>query len=339
MLVWHAALLSAACTGACGDVVGPDDDRVAASRLPDEGIATTDNPFEPIPSELDLDPRRVELGRRLFADPRLSGDGSRACTDCHDLAQGGIVPGEAQSNHPLNATGPYNVPTVYNVAFNFRYNWQGKFETLEQHLGGPMMSAAVMDAGSWDSVIERIGPHYRREFVAAGYDTLDERAVRESIATYQRSLITPHSRFDQHLTGERELEADEREGYEIFKSIGCVSCHQGINVGGNLYQRYGVMADPFGGRELSERDYGRMAVTDREEDAFVFRVPSLRNVEMTAPYFHDGSSPTLDDAVRHMGAVQLGYVLTVREVRLIASFLRTLTGKYDGVLLRDMEAE
>jgi cytochrome c peroxidase len=306
----------------------------AASRLPPELVATTDDPFEPIPASLDLAPEEVELGRRLFVDPRVSGDGSRSCVDCHVLEEGGIVPGEARSNHPLNETGPYNVPTVFNVAFNFRYNWQGRFETLEDHLGGPMMSEVVMDAGSWPALVGRLKPHYQGDFVRAGYPAgVTEEAIREVLASYQRSLITPHARFDRYLRGEVGLSEDEARGYALFKDVGCVSCHQGTNVGGNLFQRYGVMEDPFGGRELTERDYGRMQITHREEDAHVFRVPSLRNVEVTPPYFHDGSATTLEDAVRHMGRVQLGYVLTDEEVRLIATFLRSLTGEWDGARL------
>jgi cytochrome c peroxidase len=132
------------------------------------------------------------------------------------------------------------------------------------------------------------------------------------------------------LTGKGELGAREADGYELFKSVGCASCHQGINVGGNLFQRYGVMEDAFDGRELAESDYGRMLVTGREEDAHVFRVPSLRNVALTAPYFHDGSAETLEAAVQHMGRVQLGTVLTTDEIDAIVAFLRTLTGELDG---------
>jgi len=307
----------------------PDSEREAASsRLPPAEHARPEHPFEPIPADLGLDPRRVELGRRLFDEPRLSGDGERACVDCHELTQGGVVPEEARSNHPYNETGPYNVPTVFNVAFNFRYNWQGTFETLEDHLGGPMMNERVMNAGSWPEVVARLRPSYTREFERAGYPRVDEASVRDAIATYQRSLITPDAPFDRFLRGEAPLPPDAAEGYDLFRSIGCVSCHQGINVGGNLYQRYGVMADPFEGREPNEADFGLMNRTGRNEDAFVFRVPSLRNVAVTAPYFHDGSAQTLPDAVRHMGDVQLGTVLSDAEVEAIVAFLRSLTGRY-----------
>jgi cytochrome c peroxidase len=300
------------------------------ARLPPERVASAEDPFEPIPESLPVDPRKVELGRRLFDDTVLSGDGSRRCTDCHDLKAGGVSPGETRSNHPVNPTGPYNVPTVYNVAFNFRYNWNGKFETLEDHLGGLMMSPLVMNAGSWGDLVDRVRPGYEKDFRDAGFEGVTETGVREVLATYQRSLVTPNSKFDRFLTGKVELAPLEKEGFELFKSVGCVSCHQGINVGGNLFQRYGVMEDPFGGRELAERDYGRMLLTGRQEDAHVFRVPSLRNVALTAPYFHDGSAATLEAAVEHMGRVQLGIDLDKNDVAAIAAFLRTLTGEIGG---------
>ena len=322
-----------------GCTEAPIDARVPSSSLPPAEHATLHDPFEPIPASLELDPERVELGRRLFLEPLLSGDGERACVDCHDLHAGGVVPGEPRSNHPLNATGPYNVPTVFNVAFNFRYNWQGKFVTLEEHLNGPMMNADVMNAGSWPEVVERLAP-YERDFLDFGYaDGLTEENVRDAIAEYQRSLITPDARFDRFLRGEIVLSDDEEDGYALFKDIGCATCHQGINVGGNLFQRFGVMEDAFAGREPVERDYGRMLVTGREEDEFVFRVPSLRNVAITAPYFHDGSAATLEDAVEHMGRVQLGYVLDPAEVAAIVAFLHTLTGTYAGEPLDEPERE
>ncbi len=330
-LGWALAALALACTEA------PRGAEVVTSRLPPAEHATVEDPFEPLPQSLDLDARKVELGRRLFEEPRLSGDGERACVDCHDLGAGGVVPGEARSNHPLNESGPYNVPTVFNVAFNFRYNWQGRFETLEEHLNGPMMNEAVMNAGSWPEVVARLSGEYGADFRRAGYDEgVTPTNVRDAISSYQRSLITPGSRFDRFLMGELPLEPEEERGYELFKSVGCATCHQGVNVGGNMFQRFGVIDDAFEGRELQERDYGRMLVTGREEDAFVFRVPSLRNVAITAPYFHDGSAATLEEAVVHMGRVQLGYTLDADEVDAIVAFLHTLTGTFDGVSLAEV---
>jgi cytochrome c peroxidase len=297
-------------------------------RIPQGLLATAEAPFEPIPHDLGLEPARVALGGRLFAERAVSGDGTRACVDCHDLAQGGVVPNEERSNHPDNATGPYNVPTVFNVAFNFRYNWNGKFETLEDHLGGPMMSEVVMDAGSWADVVTRLQPLYADAFEDAGYGALDEISLRDAMATYQRSLITPDCDFDRYLRGEIPQTEAQQAGYRLFREVGCSSCHQGINLGGNMFQRFGVMEDAFGGRPLTNEDYGRMQVTGDEADAFVFRVPSLRNVALTAPYFHDGSAATLPEAIRHMATVQLGVPLSEVEIQQIQAFLESLTGTY-----------
>jgi cytochrome c peroxidase len=304
------------------------DDLTLRSRLPPQELGTPGRAFEPIPRSQDLDPRRVELGRRLFSEPLLSGDGTRRCVDCHDLKAGGVVPGEARSNHPLSQGGPYNVPTVFNVGFNFRYNWQGQFETLEAHLSGPMLSATVMDAGSWPEVTARL-TSYEPDFIAAGYPRLSEEAVQDAIVTFQRSLITPDSRFDQFLRGDLALESLEMEGYTLFREVGCATCHQGINLGGNMFQRFGVVESPYD-RPLVEKDYGRMMLTGEIEDEYVFRVPSLRNIALTAPYFHDGSATTLDAAVQRMARVQLGYRLSPDESAALVAFLHTLTGTYQG---------
>jgi cytochrome c peroxidase len=297
------------------------------------GRATVGEPFEPIPAALELDPAVVELGARLFADPRLSGSGTRACVHCHDLDHGGIAPGEPRSDHPRDGGGPYNVPTIFNVAFNFRLNWQGTFATLEEHAGGPLMNPDVMDAGSWPALVARLAP-YESDFVAAGFaEGVEQASIREALAAYERSLLTPDAPFDRYLRGEAALPEVAARGHALFKSLGCVSCHQGRNVGGNLFQRFGVMADAFEGRPPGQLDYGRQLLTGDDADAFVFRVPSLRNVAVTAPYFHDGSAPTLDVAVRRMGRVQLGYALGDDETAAIVAFLETLTGEYRGVPL------
>ena len=223
------------------------------------------------------------------------------------------------------------MPTVFNVAFDFRYNWDGKYKTLEEHLSAPLMSPVVMNGGGWKAVVARLERAYASAFFAAGYrDGVTRHGIESAIAIYQRSLTTPDAKFDRYLRGETQLSDRERAGYEIFKNVGCITCHQGINVGGNLFQRFGVMADALDGRQPTRLDMGRFLVTGKQRDMRVFRVPSLRNVALTAPYFHDGSAATLDDAVRHMGRVQLGYILTEHEVHSIVAFLETLTGRQPG---------
>ncbi|MCC7542301.1 MAG: c-type cytochrome [Deltaproteobacteria bacterium] len=301
------------------------------SRLPDSAFATSEDPIEPIPTRTGADPRKVALGRALFSDPILSGNGSTSCASCHVLSEAGIVAGEARSTHPRDDTGPYNVPTVFNVAFNARFNWTGRFATLEDHLRALLLNPEVMDAGTWEELLPRVRRKYERRFVEAGYPSVSEATLIDAIVTFQRSLVTPNARFDRHLRSEEVLSEEELEGYEAFKSVGCISCHQGINVGGNVFQRFGVMEDAFEGRTVGRRDMGRFLLTGRPSDVHVFRVPSLRNVAVTAPYFHDGSARTLEDAITRMAAVQLGYVLPGPQVARIAAFLRTLTGEYEGV--------
>lgn len=328
----HRSLSLAVLVGYVSASVGCDVSPPGPLAPEEEALETNDPaalPFAPLPTEMSLDPARVALGRKLFADRRLSGDGRRSCIDCHDLAAGGVSPNEPRSNHPLNDTGPYNVPTVYNVAFNFRYNWQGTFATLDDHLQGLMMSELVMNAGSWEQLAARLAPHYDAEFRAAGFEAgVSEAAIREVLTSYERSLVTPNSPFDRYLEGDEDaLDDAARRGLALFVSVGCASCHQGINIGGNLFQRFGVMEDAFGGRELRATDYGRMMLTGRPEDAHVFRVPSLRNVALTAPYFHDGSAETLPEAVRHMARVQLSCGLEDAEVDDLVAFLESLTGE------------
>lgn len=337
ILAQLAQPLVVACALLAGCELERGDSDMPRWHLPPTESANAESPFAPLPASLGLPPHKVELGRRLFEDPRLSGGGDRSCADCHELTAGGVAPGESRSNHPLTQGGPYNVPTVFNVAFNFRFNWQGQYESLEDHLSGPMMSAQVMNVSSWESLVARLRPIYDDAFVAAGYrGGVSEVTIRDALATYQRSLVTPDSRFDRALRGELQLTPEEARGHSLFLDVGCVSCHQGVNIGGNMFQRYGVMTSPFDRPEV-ERDYGRMLITGEESDAYVFRVPSLRNVAITAPYFHDGSARTLEEAVQRMAWVQIGYQLSDDEVSDMVTFLQTLTGEYQGFSLATAE--
>jgi cytochrome c peroxidase len=175
-------------------------------------------------------------------------------------------------------------------------------------------------------------PQYRTDFAAVYPNGIDMASVKNALATFERSLITPNSRFDRYLRGdESALTVEELRGYKLFRQVGCVSCHQGMNLGGNLYQKFGIMDDYFSVRgHVTEADLGRYNTTRRDEDRFVFRVPSLRNVAVTAPYFHDASAATLEEAVRVMARYQLGKNMAPDEVTGVTAFLRTLTGEYMG---------
>jgi cytochrome c peroxidase len=218
---------------------------------------------------------------------------------------------------------------VYNASLNFVQFWDGRAASLEEQINGPFTNPLEM-AMSWPRILEllRGNPSYAADFQAAFPDGVTEQNVRTAIADFERTLLTTGSRFDRFLSGDQgALDAQARTGYEIFKSVGCIACHQGSNVGGNMFQRFGVLGDYFKDRgNVTEADFGRYNVTRNESDRFVFRVPSLRNVEHTAPYFHDGSAETLTQAIQVMARYQLGRKLADDQVAAIIAFLRSLSG-------------
>jgi cytochrome c peroxidase len=290
-------------------------------------------PIQALPRPTETATNIVKLGGRLFHDPRLSSDGTISCASCHDIAQGGDD-GKARSVGIGGALGGINAPSVLNAGFNFVQFWDGRAQTLEDQVGGPITHPKEM-ASTWASVVQRLQADkgYTAAFAAAFPDGVTEANVRAAISAFERTLVTVDSRFDRWLAGEKSaLNADETAGYERFKTAGCIACHQGQNVGGNMFQRFGVMGDYFADRgNPTEADLGRFNVTKSEADKHVFRVPSLRNVELTAPYFHDGSAATLPDAVRVMAKYQLGRPLSENEVGQLVAFLKTLTGTIPDV--------
>ncbi len=322
-----------ALAGALALVACSSEPRHEREREPSNGLlAEDDEPISPLPLEREAEPVRAALGEALFREPALSGDGKVACADCHfsdrALTDGKRVPKVA--DRPEGAT---NAPTLFNVRYLYRLTWAAKFETLETHLDGLIKNPSVM-AGTWDKAAD----HLRRQngwserFAAAYSDGLTPANVRASLLEYERSLVSPSSAFDRWLRGDEEaINQRAKDGYALFKTYGCISCHQGMMVGGNLLQRFGVMRDYFADRGgVTAGDLGRFNVTQREEDRHVFRVPSLRNVAKTAPYFHDGSATTLPQAIKVMGRYQLGRDLSAEDVDSIEAFLEALTGEYRG---------
>jgi cytochrome c peroxidase len=280
---------------------------------PEVNSTFSEEPITPVPKPPQIDPLKVRLGERLFGDPRLSRDNSRSCSSCHDLGTNGAT--RLSYDAGLDGSGlPLNTLTVFNAALSFRFGWEGKIRNIESDIKAALENPQIMGANISD-IAERLGtdPGLRREFTTAYGGGPDARNVVDALASFQRTLITPGSRFDRWLTGDAgALSAREQDGYRLFKSLGCVSCHQGVNIGGNLFQRHGIF-HPLGSPKPE-----------------VLRVPSLRNVATTAPYFHDGSAATLDDAVREMGVAQLNATLTDEQVKAIVAYLGTLTGKYRG---------
>lgn len=333
-MVWLCAF-SLACACSAPDHVAP---RVwSYPQLTGRSYATAEDPFEPLPPQIPFDRAAAQLGGKLFADPIMSSDRSLTCWSCHAVAKGGTD----QLPHPsVPARSPatLNTGTIFNIPFNFRWGRNGKFTSMRAQLDGPVTSRHVMSM-SWPELTGRIRavPAYRRAFRSIYANGVTADNIRDAIVNYERTLLTPNAPFDRFLRGDRSaLNHAEQAGYALFKSLGCASCHQGINVGGNMFAKLGVMGDYFADRAASGRgriassDYGRFLVTHHNRDRFVFRVPSLRNVACTAPYLHDGSQATLPDVINVMGKYQLGRELTRDQIDKLAAFLRTLTGEYQG---------
>jgi cytochrome c peroxidase len=301
--------------------------------MPPEPLAAEpQEPIPPIPLSLALDPKRVALGKRLFYDVRLSHSNTHACAACHPLERGGMD-GRPRAITAHGTLHRRNTPTIFNVGLNAVLNWDGIADTLEAQAELVLFHPILMNT-TWPELLAKLRANadYVTSFNTAYSGGLSPANVLDALATFERSLLTPNSRFDRYLRGERHaLTTPEQQGYRLFKSYGCVACHQGINMGGNLYQKFGVFQEPGGaGSPTTVVDLGRYNVTKVPRDREVFRVPSLRNVAVTGPYFHDGRTHALDDAVETMARVQLGRTLTPEEVRLIVQFLHTLTGEYHG---------
>ena len=285
-------------------------------------------PIKAIPAEVDVNAEKVALGRALFHDPRLSKDDTTACVSCHDLGNGGDD-GRRVSIGVEGQPGTINAPTVFNAGLNFSQFWDGRAGTLEQQIDGPVQSP--IELGSlWPEVVAKLYAHesYPERFAALYPDGINRENVKDALAEFMKSLTTPNSRFDRWLNGDTSaLNALERHGYALFKHYGCVSCHQGANVGGNMFQVFGVLNDYFKRRgDITDADFGRYNVTGNPEDRHAFKVPSLRMAALTAPYLHDGSAATLRDAVDIMFEFQLGREAPDKDKDAIVAFIRTLAG-------------
>ncbi len=295
-------------------------------------VSTVNEPIQPINSKLELARTKVALGDKLFHEPQLSHTNTISCASCHNLTTGG-VDRLVRSVGVNGVVSSANTPTVFNSGFNFRQDWNGQFDSLEAHVNGAIQKTETM-ASSWDEIIGKLkrSPFYAKAFSKIYEDGITSDNVADAIATFERSLTTPNSRFDKFLRGDvNAITAEEKEGYRRFKTYGCVSCHQGVNVGGNLFQKFGIMGDYFSDRgNITEADFGRFNVTGKAEDRYVFKVPTLRNITLTAPYFHDGSAETLEQAIAIMAKYQLGRELSKETIDFIIKFLTTLTGEYQG---------
>ena len=304
----------------------------AFEPLPEQAPAPADNP---------ITPEKVELGKQLFFDPRLSVDGTVSCNSCHNVMSSGT------DNRPVSVgvaaqKGGRSAPTVWNAAFLSAQFWDGRAPTLEEQAKGPILNEIEMGMPDEQAVVERIKviPQYVEQFrrVFGGENPVTYDNIAKAIATYERTLITPNSAFDRYVKGDKQaLSDDAKKGMQLVKDLGCTGCHAGPDFSGSANRKTGEgnfqKFPVFPGSEYDTKynlldDPGRYSVTKKEEDKHVWRVPTWRNVALTAPYFHNGSVKTLDEAVRVMAKTQLNKDLNEEQVKQIVAFLNSLTGEF-----------
>lgn len=281
----------------------------------------------PLPLTVEVDHKKVQLGKKLFLDPILSKDNTLSCISCHKLLDNGA------DNIPYTegidgGKGVFNAPTVYNARYNFRQFWDGRAKNLKEQALKPITNPVEM-GNTVEKVIHDLksDPVYLGMFNEIYNDGITEKNLAEVLAEFEKTLITPNSPFDKFLRGDKKaLNIQEQKGYHLFKTKGCISCHNGINIGGNLYNKFGIYDDAH------SKELGRYNQTKKEEDKYVFKVPSLRNVAITAPYMHDGRVDTLSEAVNVMAKYQLGRPMNKDDLEDLVAFLKTLTGELPDIV-------
>ncbi|MDH2999964.1 cytochrome-c peroxidase [Chelonobacter oris] len=293
--------------------------------------------IQPIPDSLPVNSEKVALGNQLFHNTALSADGSVSCASCHGLNSGGV------DNLPTSSgihqqKGGINAPTVYNAAFNFVQFWDGRAATLADQAGGPPFNPVEMGSKDWAEIIAKLeqDAELKAAFSAVYPSGFSGEAITEAIAEFEKTLITPNSAFDRYLKGDHSaLTANQLHGYQLFQQYKCDTCHSGVNMGGTSYELMGTKADYFAdrGKAISGDDLGRFNQTSDPRDRHRFKVPGLRNIALTAPYFHDAQAETLQQAVEMMLKYQSGVVLPEQDVKDMVEFLNGLTGEYQGKIL------
>ena len=300
-------------------------------------------PVRPIPDSVAVDARKVALGEALYHDTRLSGDGTISCATCHGINTAG-VDNKQYSEGIKGQFGGVNAPTSFNACFNFVQFWDGRAATLADQAAGPPLNPVEMGSASFDEIAARLNADaaFAAKFKTVYPEGLNEKTITDAIAEYEKTLVTPNSPFDRYLKGDKQaLTAEQVEGYALFKEYNCATCHAGVNMGGLSYELMGKRADYFKDREvntksgLTDADNGRWAQTKVERDRYRFKTPTLRNVALTWPYYHDGSVPTLDKAIDMMARYQVGREMPAADVKKVQLFLEALTGQYKGQTLKN----
>lgn len=280
-----------------------------------------DGSISPILVPTHLDAKKVSLGEKLFFDARLSEDNTIACASCHIISEGGDD--NKQFSFGIRGQqGNLNAPTVLNAVYNFRQFWDGRAEDLQEQALGPIENPVEMGS-HFPTLIKKLQKtEYKKLFKDVYHGQISKENITNAIAEYEKTLVTPNAPFDKFLKGDvNAITQEQQEGYKLFRTKGCISCHNGRNVGGNLYSKFGVVQD------AKTDDLGRYNITKRERDKYYFKVPSLRNIALTAPYFHDGRIDSLKKAIEIMAQLQLGRYFTEKEVSNIEAFLHSLSGE------------
>ena len=290
-------------------------------------FALRNEPITPIPQKVDYNKQKAELGKKLFFDPIFSEDSTISCASCHFPSKAGADP-RPVSIGVYGKKGNIQSPPVYNAVFNFRQFWNGRAFDLKEQIDGPTHNPVEM--GMNNKKIEKIlnSNHYYHElfYKTYGKTYITFKMFQDSVAEFEKALFTPNCRFDRWLREEINLTEDEKKGYMTFKKLGCINCHNGVNIGGNSFQKVGVI------HPRKKRWEDRYEITHNPFDKNVFKVPTLRNIELTSPYFHDASAKTLSEAVDKMAYFNLGLILTPKQNREIVLFLKTLTGEDPKIL-------
>ena len=288
----------------------------------------------PIPLKIAYDKEKALLGKKLYFDPILSKDNSISCASCHNLELGGVD--NLKFSYGVEGQiGNINTPTIFNAIYNFRQMWDGRAKDLTHQIQFPITNPKEM-GNSFENIIKTLtnNNYYNKTFNKVYKDGITKENIGNALEEFQKTLVTP-SPFDDYLRGDKDaLTSNQKKGYELFQKKGCVSCHNGINIGGGLFARFGLIDNSITNNlesiishEKVNPNLGLFNVTKNDFDKFYFKVPSLRNVALTSPYLHDGRLETLKEAISSIAKAQLGLDLSDEEVFLIEEFLKSLNGK------------
>jgi cytochrome c peroxidase len=292
-------------------------------------LSNAQEPILPLPKQVEIDLPKAKLGEELFIDTRFSSDNSTSCLSCHNIYEGGADSKEVSVGIGAKK-GDIHSPTVFNSRYNFRQFWNGRARDLAEQVDGPIHNPLEhnMDKQKIEKLLND-SKEYKKKFKELyGVEHIDYSHFVDAIVAFEDALITPNAKFDKYLRGEIELTDQEREGYTLFKQNGCITCHNGVNIGGNSFQKMGTFKEYKTAKIYPDRSF----ITKKESHKNVFKVPTLRNIALTAPYFHDASAATLQEAIITMSQFNLGIKLSDDELASIVAFLETLTGDTPPIL-------